>query len=168
MDDGFGVGGRLEDRAFRDQFVAQQPRIGEVSVVRDREAAAREVGEHRLYVAHHRAARRRIADVADGVPALQLGDVPVIAEDVTDQTHMAFGGELRTVKGDDAGRLLAAMLKRVQAERRQGRGVVVAEDAEDPAFLMQFVVEWRRHREELWLLPVASNNLSSAPRSSAP
>ena len=106
--------------------------------------------------------------MADGVPALQLGDVPVIAEDVTDETDMAFGGEMRAVEGDDTGCLLAAVLKRVQAERSQGRGVVVAEDPENPAFLVQFVVEWRRHREELWLLPVASNNLSSAPRSSAP
>ena len=43
------------------------------------------------------------------------------------------------VEGDDARRLLAAMLEGVQAERRDGGGVRVAEDAEDAAFLAQRV-----------------------------
>ena len=38
---------------------------------------------------------------------------------------------------DDAGRLLAAMLKRVQAERRDGGRVRMAVDAEHAAFLAQ-------------------------------
>ena len=47
---------------------------------------------------------------------------------------------LRAVEGDDAGRLLAAMLERMQAERRERRRVLVAEDAEDAAFLVELVV----------------------------
>ena len=47
---------------------------------------------------------------------------------------------MAAVVGDDARRLLAAMLQGVQAERGQGRGVLVAEDAEDAAFLAQAVV----------------------------
>ncbi len=37
-------------------------------------------------------------------------------------------------KGDDAGGFLAAMLERVQAERGDGGGVGMAEDAEHAAF----------------------------------
>ena len=51
-----------------------------------------------------------------------------------------MGVELLAVEGDDAGRLLAAMLQRVQAERRQRRRIRMAEDAEDAAFLVQLVV----------------------------
>jgi len=168
MDDRLGIRRRLENGAFRNQFPAKEPRIGEVAVVGDRKTATREIGEHRLHVADDRAARRRIADMPDGSSTLQLGGVSVIAEDIADKPDVALGGELHTLEGDDARRLLTAVLKRVQTERSQRRRILVAEDAENPAFLMQFVVEWRRHREELWLLPVASNNLSSAPRSLAP
>ena len=47
--------------------------------------------------------------------------------------------EALAVEGDDAGRFLAAMLQRVQAERGDGGGVGMAEDAEDAAFLAQRV-----------------------------
>ena len=43
------------------------------------------------------------------------------------------------VKGDDAGGLLAAMLQGVQAERGDGGGLGMAEDAEHAAFLAQRV-----------------------------
>ena len=48
--------------------------------------------------------------------------------------------EVMPVMGHDPGCFLPAVLKRVQAEGRMGRGVVMAIDAEDAAFLMQFVV----------------------------
>ena len=66
MDDGLGVGGRLEDRALAHQFVAQRMRVGEIAVMRDGDAAAREIGEHRLDVAGDGAAGGRIAHMADG------------------------------------------------------------------------------------------------------
>ena len=50
-----------------------------------------------------------------------------------------MGVELLAVIGDDAGRLLPAMLQRVQAERDQRRRVGMAEDAEDAAFLVQMI-----------------------------
>ena len=43
-------------------------------------------------------------------------------------------------KEHDAGGFLAAMLQRVQAERRDGGGVRMAEDAEHAAFLVQAVL----------------------------
>jgi len=51
-----------------------------------------------------------------------------------------MGVELPPVEGDDAGRLLPAMLQGVEAEHREGRRLVVAEDAEHPAFLAQMIV----------------------------
>ena len=42
--------------------------------------------------------------------------------------------------GDDAGRFLAAMLQRMQAQHRQRAGIGMAENAEHAAFLMQRVI----------------------------
>ena len=61
--------------------------------------------------------------------------------------HAAMGVELLAVIGDDAGRLLAAMLQGMQAERGQRRGLGMAENAEHAAFLMQVVVIERRWGE---------------------
>ena len=57
-----------------------------------------------------------------------------------------MGVELLAVIGDDAGRLLAAMLQRVQAERGERRRVGMAVDAEDAAFLVQMVGVGRMRR----------------------
>jgi len=59
---------------------------------------------------------------------------------VGDQAEAAFGMEPMAVERDDAGSLLAAVLERVQAERGDGGGVRMAENAEDAAFLAQPVV----------------------------
>ena len=58
--------------------------------------------------------------------------------------------EALAVEGDDAGGFLAAVLKRVQAERGDRGGVGMAEDAEDAALLAQPVainVEGDRRRK---------------------
>ena len=66
MQDDFGVGGRLVDRAVADEFAAQRQAIGEIAVVGDGEAAGIEFGEQRLHIAQDGLAGRRIADMADG------------------------------------------------------------------------------------------------------
>ena len=48
--------------------------------------------------------------------------------------------ELLAVARDDAGRLLPAVLQRVQAEVGHVRGLGVAEDAEDAALVVEVVV----------------------------
>src|SRR5215813_10510872 len=50
-----------------------------------------------------------------------------------------MGAELLAIIGDDTGRLLPTMLQRVQAERRQRRGVRVAVHPEDAAFFVEVV-----------------------------
>ena len=106
----------------------------------DGEAAIGEFGEERLDVAHAGAAGRGIARMADGAVALQAVDDALLGEGVADQADMAFDMNWRAVVGDDAGRFLAAMLQRMQAERDNGGGVLPAKNAEHAAFVMEMVV----------------------------
>ena len=122
------------------ELAAQRQRVGEVAVVGDGEAAGVEIGEQRLHVAQDGVAGGGVAVVAEGDVALQAADDVGLVEVVADQAQPALGMEVAAVVGDDAGRLLAAMLQGVQAERGQRRRVLVAEHAEDAAFLAQAVV----------------------------
>ena len=73
--------------------------------------------------------------------------VVAVGEAVADEAELALGVEDLAVEGDDACRLLAAMLQGVQAERRDRGGIRMAEDAEDAAFFAQRIaVEVEVHR----------------------
>ena len=76
-----------------------------------------------------------------------------LGEGVADQADMAFDVELRAVIGDDAGRFLAAMLQRMQAERDDGRRVLPAENAEHAAFVVEMVVGLGRSKRVVCMLP---------------
>src|SRR4051812_48920266 len=67
----------------------------------------------------------------------QAVDHLAAGEALADEAHAALGVEALAVVGDDAGGFLAAMLERVQSERRNRRGIRVAEHAEDAALLTQ-------------------------------
>ena len=134
MQDHFGVGGGLHHGAVAHQLAAQGQPVGEIAVVADREAAGIELGEQRLHVAQDGPAGGGIADMADRGVAGQALDHLAAGEGVADQAEPALGMEALAVEGDDAGGLLAAMLQSVQAERRDGGGVGMAEDAEHAAF----------------------------------
>ena len=140
MEDDFGVRGRLVDRAVADQVAAERQGVGEVAVVGDGEAAGVQLGEQRLDVAQDGLAGGGIADMADGAsrPAGAGWSTP-LEKCVADQADAALGMEALAVVGDDAGGFLAAMLQGVEAERGDGGGVGMAEDAEDAAFLAQTV-----------------------------
>ena len=58
---------------------------------------------------------------------------------VADEPEAALRIEPIAIEGDDAGGFLAAMLKGMQPERRDGGGVRMAENPEDPAFLAQTI-----------------------------
>ena len=135
MQDHLGVGGRLHHGAFVHQALAQRDAVGQVAVVADGKAAAFQFGEQRLHVAQDGFAGGRIAHMADGRGAGQAVDHLAPREGVADEAEAALGMEALAVEGDDAGGFLAAMLERVQAERGDGGGVGMAEDAEDAAFL---------------------------------
>src|SRR5260370_23190231 len=111
--------------------------MGEVAVVADREPAGIEFGEQRLNVAQHRSAGGRVAHMADRYAARQAIDDLAARERVADEAEPALGMEPAAVIADDAGGLLAAVLERMQAERRDCGGVRMAVDAEHAAFLAQ-------------------------------
>ena len=121
----------------RTSCAAQREAVGQVAVVADGEAAAFELGEQRLDVAQDGFAGGGIADMADRGGAGQAVDHLAAGEVVADEAHAALGVEALAVEGDDAGGLLAAVLERVQAERGDGGGVGMAEDAEHAALLAQ-------------------------------
>ena len=140
--------------ALRDQLAAQRQAVGEIAVVRHREAAGGEFREQRLHVAQDGFAGRRIAHMAERGAALQPVDHLLGGEVIADEAEAALGLEALAVEGDDARRLLAAVLQRVQAERRQRRGVRVAVDAEHAALLAQPVgVQFEVEVDAHWLLP---------------
>jgi hypothetical protein len=56
---------------------------------------------------------------------------------IADQPLAPFGVEPNAVEGDDASRLLPAMLEGMQAERNNRRRIRMTEDAEDAALLAQ-------------------------------
>src|SRR6516162_6158384 len=135
----FGVARRLEQAAATHQLAANLVGVGQIAVVANGEPAELEIGEERLHVAQCDLAGRRIADVADGGTAAQPADHFLGAEIVADLAHPAVGAELLAVVGDNAGRLLPAMLQRMQAERCERRRIGVAIDPEYAALLVKVV-----------------------------
>ncbi len=149
VDEDLGVGRRLEDRSALLELLAELVGVREVSVVADGERALGVVDGERLRVLDVRAAGGRVADVTDGDAARQLREV-LLAERVLDEAHRAVEVELLAVARDDARRLLAAVLERVQAEVREVRRLGVAVDAEDAALVAEMVVRLvslREHRQ---------------------
>ncbi len=139
VEDHFRVGGRLVDRPVADERAAQRQAVGKVAVVRHRDAAGVEFREQRLHVAKDRLAGGGVADVADRRVAGQAGDGGRFGEMIADESEPTFGIEAGAVKGDDAGRLLAAVLQGMETERGYRRGVGMAEDPEHPAFFAEAV-----------------------------
>ena len=135
----FAVRGRLEDRALLLELGAHCLGVGQVAVVADRERALGVVDGEGLRVAQGRAAGGGVAHVADGDAARELADL-LGAEDVLHQAHGAVGEEALAVAGDDAGRLLPAVLQGVEAEVGDVGGLAVAVDAEDAALVVEVVV----------------------------
>ena len=60
-----------------------------------------------------------------------------VGEMIAHEAKLAFGMELPAVEGDDARRLLAAMLQGVQAEGGEGRSIRMAQNAKYPALFVQ-------------------------------
>ena len=135
----FRIAGRLADRAAANELPAQRQPVGQIAVMSDREAAGLEFGEQRLDIAQDGVAGRRIAHMADRRASRQAVDGRGAREVIADQPLPALRVEADAVESDDAGGLLAAMLQGVQAERGDGGGVGVIENAEDAALLAQSV-----------------------------
>ena len=126
------------------QLGVQLDGVDEVAVVGERELAAVAAGPvaavHGLRVLPLVGAGRRVADVADREVAAQRAQV-VLLEDLRDEAERALGDDVAAVVGrGDAGRLLAAVLQRVEREVREARDVVLGPvDPEDAALVARTV-----------------------------
>ena len=79
--------------------------------------------------------------MAEGHVALEPADHVSLVEVIADQAQAALRVEVVAVEGDDARRLLAAVLEGVQAQGGERRRVIMAEYAEDAALLAQPVAK---------------------------
>ena len=116
------------------QLAPELDRVGQVAVVGERHLAA-VVAPDRLRVLPGAAAGGRVADVADRHVALQRPQL-LLVEDLGDEARVAQRGDVPALAGGDPGRLLAAVLQRVEAEVGEPGDVVAGRVyAEDPAFV---------------------------------
>src|SRR5204863_6188119 len=83
-------------------------------------------------------ARGRVADVTDGDRPREPGQRGAV-ECVRDITHRTRDAHLLSVRRGDAGALLAAVLQGVEPEVCHVRRFGMTEDAEHPAFVLEFV-----------------------------
>ncbi len=152
-----GVAGSDEFHALLGQVVAQPGGVGQVAVVAEHQLAQVGGGEDRLHVGQRVAAGGGVAGVADGDVGRALRAVALqprerlLVEDLAHQPQSLVQREARAVAGGDSGRLLAAVLQRVQANvgeagHRVARGV----DADHAALLARAVgIEDGQRREVL-------------------
>ena len=96
-------------------LVAQLRGVDEVAVVPERDRAHAAVVEQRLRVRPGVAAGRRVARVADRELAVQAGEAALV-EDLRDEPEVAQRRQPAVLADGDPGRLLAAVLQRVEAE----------------------------------------------------
>ncbi len=127
--------------------------------MRDREAALGKFGKQGLDVAERSFAGGGIAHMADARAAGEPAHDLVLVEIAGDMPHRAVRVEMLAIERCDTRGFLAAMLKRVKAERDEARRIVGSPDAEDAALLAQLVVVERIGRQHV---------PSPAPAPSAP
>ena len=129
--DDLRVGGAAELDPAPLQLAPELDRVGQVAVVGEGDLAA-VVAPDRLRVLPGAAAGGRVADVADRHVALERLQL-LLVEDLGDQARVAHRRDVAALAGGDPGRLLAAVLQRVEAEVGEAgdvvAGCVYAEDA---------------------------------------
>ena len=141
--DDLRVGGAAEVDPALLQLGPELDRVGQVAVVGERHLAA-VVAPDRLRVLPGAAAGGRVAHVADRHVALQRPQL-LLVEDLGDEAAVAQGGDVAALAGGDPGRLLAAVLQRVEAEVGEAGDVVPGcVYAEDPAFVARAIAVDRR------------------------
>jgi hypothetical protein len=133
--DHLGVAVAREGVAEVLELAAELVGVDEVAVVAEPERPALERDGERLGARLVEPARGRTADVADTRRAVERLEVP-LREGVADQSPLDVTVLLEPVVGDDARRLLAAVLERVQRVVQRQRRVTLGEgDADDAALL---------------------------------
>jgi hypothetical protein len=133
MDEDFRVHCRCEYRARVHQLTLELGGVGEIAVVRERHVPVPDSRQNGLRVLDRGRAGGAVTRVADGDVAGELRHVDRV-ESLGNETHCfrcaRSGG---SVQGDDSGRFLPAVLKRIQTEVRDLGGFGVGVNTEDSA-----------------------------------
>jgi hypothetical protein len=132
VDDDLAVDGALEERPLVDQPVPQLARVRQVAVVHQRQVPLAVADADGLGVLEPRAPGGGVADVPHGHLAGEPRKL-LLAEDLGDQPGLAdpVRDPLAGVERHDPGRLLPAVLQRVQPQVGQLRGLGRAGDRYD-------------------------------------
>src|SRR5215831_1725525 len=138
MQDHLGVGARLKDRSLADERVLQFAGIHQIAVVADGHLSVRAVDQKRLRVRDAALSSRRVADMSDRQLPRECRQRRA-AEDVGYVAHGASQSHGVAIGRGDAGALLPAMLKRIETEIGHVGRFGMTEDAEDAAFVLEFV-----------------------------
>ena len=138
VQDHFGIAVGLKDGSFAFQFPAQFGGVGDVAVVRHRDAALVAVHREGLRVEHPAIAGGGVARVADGHFAGQPAQ-HFRSEQIRDVAHAAMGVDHAAIARGDPGAFLSAMLQRVETQVGQIRGLGMPVDREDAALFMELV-----------------------------
>ena len=137
MRNNLAVRGSLENGAFAFQFVAKYRGVDQVTIVRHGDLAAKAIYHEGLRVFQGARSGGGITSMAQRARPFQPLQL-FRAEDLRDEPHVAMQLEGRSgaVARDDAGAFLPAMLEREEAVIREHSGVGMAEDRENPAFVL--------------------------------
>ena len=107
----------MEDGPGGNQLTPYSQRIGEVAIVAKRKAADIEIREKRLHVSYRGRTDGGIAHMAERHRPRQSVNNGLLVEMIANETETALRVKLVAVESDDAGCLLASMLKGVKPER---------------------------------------------------
>ena len=113
-------------------------RIHQVAVVRQRHHALVRLHHDGLGIEQRRVSGGGIAGVADGQGSPQFGQ-HFFQKNVGDQAHGLVHVQGHAVRSHNAGRLLAAMLQRMQAEVGKLFGFGMSVDCDYAALVVKFV-----------------------------
>ncbi len=136
--DHFRVRGGREDRSIGLKLVLQRSGIHQVPVMGHCQAAECEVHQDRLDIECEASPCGGIAVMPDGHVTGKLFDA-VFVEDVGHEAHGLLAVQLFAVRRNDACRLLAPVLERIEPQIGKIGGIRMAEYPENTAFFMELV-----------------------------
>ena len=138
MQNNFAIGGRLENRAFALELVAQNICVNQIAIVGDRHLAADAIDHERLRVFDRAGAGGGIPGMANRATSFELFQFR-LPEDLWDKPHVFVNQErsARAVAGHNSSALLPAMLEGEKTIVGQNGCVGMTEHAKKSALVLR-------------------------------